>query len=57
MLALVILMVFLVASLLFGVLWSRFQYDVQGAFAVSAYMVACCAVLLPVIVTQLENKG
>lgn len=56
-LALTVLVVFLVASLLFGVLWSRFQYDVQGAFGVSAYMVACCAVLLPVIVTRLENKG
>jgi len=57
MLALIILALFFVASLLFGVLWSRFQYDVQGAFGVSAYMVACCAVLLPVIVTRLENKG
>jgi len=56
-LALTVLVVFLIASLLFGVLWSRFQYDVQGAFGVSAYMVACCAVLLPVIVTRLENKG
>ncbi|KAH6878253.1 hypothetical protein BKA58DRAFT_91765 [Alternaria rosae] len=56
-LALTVLLVFIIASLLFGVLWSRFQYDVQGAFGVSAYMVACCAVLLPVIVTRLENKG
>ena len=56
-LALTVLVVFLIACVLFGVLWSRFQYDVQGAFGVSAYMVACCAVLLPVIVTRLENKG
>ncbi|CAN9254485.1 unnamed protein product [Alternaria alternata] len=57
MLAWTILIVFLVASLLFGVLWSKFQYDIQGAFGVSAYMVACCAAVLPVIVTKLGNKG
>ncbi|CAN9298302.1 unnamed protein product [Alternaria alternata] len=57
MLAWTILIVFLVASLLFGVLWSKFQYDIQGAFGVSAYMVACCAAVLPVIVTRLGNKG
>ena len=56
MLAWTILIVFLVASLLFGVLWSKFQYDIQGAFGVSAYMVACCAAVLPVIVTRLGNK-
>jgi hypothetical protein len=52
---LAIFVVFAVASLLFGVLWTTFQYDVQGAFGVSAYMVATCAVLIPVVVTRVEK--
>jgi hypothetical protein len=52
---LAIFVVFAVASLLFGVLWTRFQYDVQGAFCISAYMIATCAVLIPVVVTRLEK--
>lgn len=46
--SLVILVVFIIASLIFGILWSRFKYDIQGAFGVSAYMIASCAVLIPV---------
>jgi hypothetical protein len=54
---LAILVVFIVASLLFGVLWSRYRFDVQGAFGVSAYMIACCAVLVPFAVTRAEKLG
>lgn len=54
---LAILMIFVVASLLFGILWSRFQYDIQGAFGVSAYIVASCAVIIPVIATRAEKLG
>jgi hypothetical protein len=54
---LTVLVVFVVASLLFGVLWSQLQFDVQGAFGVSAYMIARCAVLLPVVATRAERTG
>ena len=54
---LAILVVFVLASLLFGVLWSRFHYDVQGAFGVSAYIVASCAVLIPVVAMRAEKLG
>jgi hypothetical protein len=54
---LVIFIVFVAVSLLFGILWSRFQFDIQGAFGVSAYIMAICAVLLPVLATQAEKLG
>jgi hypothetical protein len=53
---LTIFVIFLVASLLFGVLWSKFQFDIQGGFGVSAYIGTVCTLLIAVIVTQLENK-
>jgi hypothetical protein len=57
LIVLAIFVVFLIASLLFGVLWSRFQMDVQGAFGVSAYMVTASAVLISLIVTRAEKWG
>ena len=53
---LTIFVIFLVASLLFGVLWWKFQFDIQGGFGVSAYMGTVCTLLIAVIVTQMENK-
>lgn len=37
---------FLVGSLVFGVCWSIFEKDVQGAFGVAAYIVALLALLV-----------
>lgn len=44
-----VFLVFLVASVLFGALWSVYKFDIQGAFGISAYMVAVCAALIPLI--------
>lgn len=55
--SLLILFIFFLASLLFGVLWWKFQFDLQGGFGVSAYMMAVCTIVISVVVTRLENKG
>ncbi|RYO23747.1 hypothetical protein AA0111_g8946 [Alternaria arborescens] len=55
--SLLILFIFFLASLLFGVLWWNFQFDLQGGFGVSAYMMAVCTIVVSVVVTRLENKG
>jgi uncharacterized membrane protein len=47
--------VFLVASALFGALWSVFKFDIQGAFGISAYMVAVCAALIPLIAMGVDK--
>lgn len=47
--------VFLIASLLFGTVWSVYKFDVQGAFRISAYIVTVCAVLLHLIAGQVEK--
>jgi hypothetical protein len=57
MITLTVLVIFVVASLLFGVLWSKYRFDMQGAFGVSAYMMACCAVLVPFAVTRVDVLG
>lgn len=53
--AVVVFVVFLAGSLLFGVLWSRFKMDVQGAFGVSAYMVTACGMLLSLVATRADK--
>ncbi|CAN9248391.1 unnamed protein product [Alternaria alternata] len=55
--SLLVLFIFFLASLLFGVLWWKFQFDLQGGFGVSAYMMAVCTIVISVVVTRLENKG
>ncbi|KAE8835581.1 hypothetical protein HRS9122_07851 [Pyrenophora teres f. teres] len=54
---LAILVIFVLASVLFGVLWSTFHFDVQGAFGVSSYMIACCAVFMSFFATRAEKLG
>ncbi|KAF1847273.1 uncharacterized protein K460DRAFT_278788 [Cucurbitaria berberidis CBS 394.84] len=44
--------IFLLASLLFAVLWSAFKMDVQGAFGVSAYMTAATGILISWVVRR-----
>ena len=34
------LLIFLIGSLVFGICWATLEHDVQGAFGVSAYLVA-----------------
>jgi hypothetical protein len=41
-----VLGIFLLASLVFAVLWSHFKLDVQGAFGVSAYMVTAAGIFV-----------
>jgi hypothetical protein len=52
-----VLIVFLVGSLLFAVLWSHFELDVQGAFGVSSYMVTSSGILIAWIVNRAEKMG
>lgn len=54
---LVVLVIFVLASLLFGILWSIFHFDVQGAFGVSAYIIGCCMVFVPFFATRAEKLG
>lgn len=57
MIALVVFLIFVLASLLFGILWSKFQFDVQGAFGVSAYMCTASGILVTLIATRVERSG
>jgi hypothetical protein len=51
----ILFILFLLGSLLFGILRSKFEMDVQGAFGVSAYMISACAILISLIATKLDK--
>lgn len=51
-----ILVLLIVASLLFGILWSRFKLDIQGAFGVSSWITGVCAVFLVVMANHADKK-
>jgi hypothetical protein len=51
----ILLIVLLVGSLLFGVLWSVLEHDLQGAFGISAYMVTAAGVVVAWLATRPEN--
>ncbi|KAF3035625.1 hypothetical protein E8E11_004888 [Didymella keratinophila] len=53
----VVFIVFLMASLLFGILWTRFEMDIQGAFGVSSYMITAIGILLAMIASRAKNFG
>ncbi|KAF3045537.1 hypothetical protein E8E12_009384 [Didymella heteroderae] len=53
----VVFVVFLFASLLFGVLWTRFEMDIEGAFGVSSYMITTIGILLAMIANRAKNVG
>lgn len=40
------LLLFMLGSLVFGICWATLRFDVQGAFGVSAYMVAFASLLV-----------
>ncbi|KAF1951761.1 hypothetical protein CC80DRAFT_423899 [Byssothecium circinans] len=52
---LLLVTLFLLMSLVFGVLWSCLKMDVQGAFGVSAYMMAACAVLVGLVTMKVDK--
>jgi hypothetical protein len=52
---LTVFVVFLSASLLFGVLWSKYHSDLQAAFGVSAWMATMGGILITLLVPQLEK--
>lgn len=52
---LVVFSLFLISSLIFGVLWSHFKMDIQGAFGVSAYMMTACAAIISFVATKVDK--
>jgi hypothetical protein len=52
-----VFVIFFVASLLFGVLWSTFKFDVQGAFGVSAYIMTASGILVTLLASRIEKMG
>ena len=48
--------VFFLGSLLFGILWSMFKMDVQGAFGVSAYMATACSLLVSLVAMRTDKS-
>lgn len=53
----IVLGVFLLASLLFAILWSHFELDIQGAFGVSSYMVTATGIFIAWIVNRAGKLG
>lgn len=50
-------LIFTVGSFLFGVLWSYFKLDIQGAFGVSSYMVTASGIFITWIVNRANKVG
>ena len=48
---------FLLASLLFAILWCYFKFDVQGAFGVSSYIVTASGIVVAAIVNRAGKMG
>jgi hypothetical protein len=57
LITLAVFTVLVLATLLFGVLWSKYQFDVQGAFGVSAWMATLGGIFIALLVPQLEAVG
>ena len=51
------LVIALVASMLFAVLWSYFRDDVQGAFGVASYIVAAAVAFVALVVNRNGRIG
>jgi hypothetical protein len=49
--------VFILGSLLFGICWSVFESDIQGAFGVGAYMVTACGLFVAFVVGKTGKAG
>jgi hypothetical protein len=57
LITLTIFIILVLATLLFGLLWSKYQFDVQGAFGVSAWVATLGGILITLLVPQLEKIG
>jgi hypothetical protein len=53
----VVFVVFILASLLFAILWTRLEMDIQGAFGVSSYMVTASGIFLAWMASRAKNFG
>ena len=53
----VIFAIFVLASLLFGILWTVLEMDIQGAFGISSYMVTASSVFLAWMASRAKNFG
>lgn len=53
----VVFVVFLLASLLFAILWTRLEMDIQGAFGVSSYMVTASGIFLAWMASRAKDFG
>jgi hypothetical protein len=53
----VVFAIFILASLLFAILWTRLEMDIQGAFGVSSYMVTASGILLAWMASRAKNFG
>jgi hypothetical protein len=53
----VVFAVFILASLLFAILWTRLEMDIQGAFGVSSYMVTASGIFLAWMASRAKNFG
>ncbi|KAH7116191.1 hypothetical protein B0J11DRAFT_443760 [Dendryphion nanum] len=51
----IVAILFLLGSLIFGVLWSKFKMDVQGAFGISAWWISVCGILMALIAIRVEK--
>jgi hypothetical protein len=57
LITLAVFIILVLATLLFGVLWSKYQFDVQGAFGVSAWAATLGGILITLLVPQFEKIG
>lgn len=53
----VIFGIFLLGSLLFGVLWSALKMDIQGAFGVSSYVMTASGIVTAWVATRAKQFG
>jgi len=51
----IVAVLFLLGSFIFGVLWSKFKMDIQGAFGVSAWWVTVCGILMALVATRSDS--
>jgi hypothetical protein len=57
LITLAVFIILMLATLLFGVLWSKYQFDVQGAFGISAWMATLGGILIALLVPRLEKMA
>jgi hypothetical protein len=57
LITLAIFLILVLATLLFGVLWSKYKFDVQGAFGVSAWVATLGGILITLLVPRLEKMA